>query len=234
MNTNTNTPNPFDDDAAGDDRRTTNGGAAQDDATRGDAGAGNTRGSGTGRGTGRTGRSAAPEVRGELGVSQDIERTGEALSDDEFELMLQNDFDDSRLPKVPEIPGYHCCWLTTSSPYDPLPKRHKLGYTPVRRADVPGYTGSDVAQMAGFEDVVTCNEMVLHKIPMARYQMLMAHYHHRKPLEDESATIDKIKDGNKQTSDRSGRALGSAEGDGLSTLEQNVERGRRVKVPMFE
>ncbi len=43
------------------------------------------------------------------------------------------------LPDLPPIPGYHTIWLTTTNPRDSLAARSRLGYTPVRPDEVPGY-----------------------------------------------------------------------------------------------
>lgn len=179
----------------------------------------------------RTARSAAADVRGDRGIQEDLERAENVLSDDEFFSMLDGGFDDNRLPNVPRIPGFHCCWLTTSSPYDSISKRLRLGYVPVRYSEVPTMQMPDgtVQQPDGN---VTCNEMALYKLPERRFQALMAHYHHRRPLEDEQGTLSKIAAGN-DTRDSSGKVLGAEEGDGIETMKRSVERGSRAAVPTF-
>lgn len=210
------TPNqsasPFDDD--GDDRtaRGASQAAAQD---------------------GRVQRDAATEERGDRGIAEDTARSENALSDAEFNELLDAGFDDNRLPNVPRIPGYHCCWLTTQSPYDSISKRQRLGYTPVRYSEVPEMAMLEVGVQQA-DGPVTCNEMVLHKIDERRFQALMAHYHHKLPLRDEQGTLEKIHQGNDRAGrDSSGKELAHVEGDGVDTMERSVKQMAGVSAPRF-
>lgn len=182
----------------------------------------------------RVTRSRAPDVRGDRGFNEDSERTGAAFDDiDEFERQLESEFEDDRLPSPPKLAGYHTCWLTSNNNYDSIGKRQRLGYIPVRQDEAPSFNVSNGQKIDSFEGVITCNEMVLHKIQEARYQALMNYYHHKRPLQDEGAQIQKIRDGNEQAEDRNGRSLGSTEGDGINTLERSVQRGRNMARPTF-
>lgn len=49
----------------------------------------------------------------------------------------RNEFQQTVLPNIPDIPGYHLCWLATNSQYDPIHRRFTLGYTPVRADEMP-------------------------------------------------------------------------------------------------
>lgn len=178
----------------------------------------------------RSTRPSAPEVRGEPGVHEDVQRAENALSDEEFASLLDSGFDDNRLPSVPKIPGFHCCWLSSSNPYDTIAKRQRLGYVPVRNAEVPGMMSLEPGVQKD-DAVVTCHEMVLHKIADRRYQALMTHYHHAKPLADERGALERIKAGNDR--DSGGKTLGSQEGDGIETLERSVRAGARAPTPRF-
>lgn len=57
--------------------------------------------------------------------------------DDRLEMFRAQLFNDA-LPDLPEIPGYHVCWLTTTNPRDPIHRRIQLGYEPVKAEEVPG------------------------------------------------------------------------------------------------
>lgn len=203
---------PFDDD---DEDRTARGGAAASSQDE------------------RVQRSAAPEERGDRGIAEDAERSENALTDAEFSELLDAGFDDNRLPNVPKLRGFHCCWLTTQSPYDSLSKRQRLGYVPVRYSEVPEMIGIEVGLQQA-DGAVTCNEMVLHKIDERRFQALMVHYHHKLPLRDEQGAIDKIMQGNQTAGrDSSGKQLGHVEGDGVDTLERSVKHGLAHAAPQF-
>jgi len=135
-------------------------------------------------------------------------------SSEERRRMFRDEFAQEALPNAPEIPGFHCCWLSTTHQYDPIHKRMRIGYTPVKADEVPGFENFRVkaGEMEGF---VACNEMVLYKLPMEIYQEYMAEVHHYAPL-DEQEKIKVQQDQLLNARDSNGRALGQVEGDGMN------------------
>lgn len=105
-------------------------------------------------------------------------------SSQERRKMWSDEWTQSALPKVPEIPGWHLCWLSTTNAYDTIDKRMRLGYVPVKADELPGFdnyrvkAGEHVGQIA-------CNEMLLFKLPMDVYQEVMTQLHFDAPLEEE-------------------------------------------------
>ena len=141
-------------------------------------------------------------------------------SSEERRKMFRNEWIQEALPTPPAIPGYHLCWLSTTNAYDPIHKRIRLGYEPVKAEELPGFDTYKVksGELTGF---VACNEMVLYKMPEEMYQDLMAEVHHYAPQEEQ----DKIRVQVEQLQsvrDSNSRRLGSVEGDGLSQLIQHV------------
>jgi hypothetical protein len=180
----------------------------------------------------RVRRDTAPTARGDRGIEEDAARaneTGLVHDVSELERMLASEFDQVALPTPPHIPGWHTCWLTTGSQYDTVQKRQRLGYVPVKQADVPGFEAGGMTS-AQFEGAITCNEMVLFKITEDRYQAIMRMFHHSKPLAEEQSIYEKVV--NEQQEDSTGRPLGKLEGDGFTQLGQNIERAKRG-VPVF-
>lgn len=178
----------------------------------------------------RTRRDDDPEVRGVRGVAEDAERTGDdgLLSTAEMEKIIRDEFEQVSLPNPPDMPGFHTCWLTTTSQYDSISKRARLGYTPVRLEEVPGFDPSNGQTLGGYSGFVTCNEMVLHKIPLVRYRVIMNYFHHKKPLEDEAGIVAKAKEGvGREAVDSKGRSLVHPE-DGIEDLERAVQRTPEV------
>ena len=130
------------------------------------------------------------------------------------------------LPKTPEMPGWHLCWLSTTNGYDSIDKRMRLGYIPVRADELPGFENYRVK--AG-EDIgfIACNEMRLYKIPMEVYQDIMMQMHHEAPNEE----ADKIRvqaENLQGARDSSGKALGKVEGEGFGNMD------RTVSAPVFQ
>ena len=90
------------------------------------------------------------------------------------------------LPDLPEgiIPGFHLCWLSTTNNYDSIDKRMALGYEPVKAAELgKGFEALGKMSSGKFEGCVSCNEMVLFKLPEEIYQEVMRMMHLEDPLE---------------------------------------------------
>lgn len=139
------------------------------------------------------------------------------ISDDERLELYRSQFYQHALPDLPNIDGYHMCWLTTTNPRDSIHNRMRLGYEPVRLADIPGYESYTMktGEWAGFIGV---NEMLAFKLPLSLYERYMNEAHSRLPhLEQEKITtlIDEL-------SDQAQRVGGNIlEGDGFSELRQS-------------
>jgi hypothetical protein len=140
-----------------------------------------------------------------------VNKDGSALSAEERRAMLRRDWVQEVLPTPPKIPGFHCCWLSTTNSTDPIYKRVQRGYMPVKSTEVPGFGSQFTASEGEFEGCVACNEMLLFKIPDEVYQDLMTIYHHDIPNEQENSIYDRVSA--TQELDSSGRSLGIVEGD---------------------
>ena len=143
------------------------------------------------------------------------------ISKQERRKMWSDEWTQSALPKVPEIPGWHLCWLSTTNGYDSIDKRMRLGYVPVRADELPGF---DNYRVKAGEDIgfIACNEMRLYKLPMEVYQEVMTQMHHDAPNEESDKVQVQVEQlqGNR---DSSGRSLGSVEGEGFGNLNRNVQ-----------
>lgn len=156
--------------------------------------------------------------------SQDLSRAApeEAfISKQERRKMWSDEWTQSALPKVPEIPGWHLCWLSTTNGYDSIDKRMRLGYVPVKADELPGF---DNYRVKAGEDVgfIACNEMRLYKLPMEVYQEVMTQMHHDAP-NDESDKVQVQVEQLQGNRDSSGKSLGSVEGEGFGNLNRNVQ-----------
>jgi hypothetical protein len=143
------------------------------------------------------------------------------ISKQERRKMWSDEWTQSALPKVPDIPGWHICWLSTTNGYDSIDKRMRLGYVPVRADELPGF---DNYRVKAGEDVgfIACNEMRLYKLPMEVYQEVMTQMHHDAPNEESDKVQVQVEQlqGNR---DSSGKSLGSVEGEGFGNLNRNVQ-----------
>jgi hypothetical protein len=159
----------------------------------------------------------------ETRASEDASRAapeGKFMSAQERRKMWSDEWTQSALPKLPEMNGWHLCWLSTTNSYDSLDKRIRLGYVPVQADEFPGFDNYRVkaGEHVGF---VACNEMILCKIPEDIYQDIMLQMHHEAPMEE----ADKIRvqiENLQGSRDSSGKSLGQVEGEGFGQFDQSV------------
>jgi hypothetical protein len=146
------------------------------------------------------------------------------VSSEERRRAFRSEWLQEALPTPPEITGFHLCWLSTTNQYDPIHKRLRLGYTPVKAEELPGFDTYRV-KSGEHEGFVACNEMVLYKLPMSIYQDLMAEMHHYAPL-DEQEKVQVQQEQLMGQRDSQGKPLVMIEGDGMK-FDQTA------KVPVF-
>ena len=144
------------------------------------------------------------------------------ISAQERRKMWSEEWTQSALPKLPNMDGWHLCWLSTSNSYDSIDKRMRLGYVPVKADELPGYEDYRVksGEHVGF---ISCNEMLLFKLPMDVYQDVMLYHHHDKPREE----IEKVRvqmENLQGQRDSNGRSLVNVEGEGIGSIDQQPNR----------
>ena len=106
------------------------------------------------------------------------------VSSEERRRMFRSEWLQEALPTPPEIPGFHLCWLSSTNQYDPIHKRLRMGYTPVKAEELPGFENFRV-KAGEHEGFVACNEMILYKMPEELYQEIMMEMHHNAPLDEQ-------------------------------------------------
>ena len=150
------------------------------------------------------------------------------ISTQERRKMWSEEWTQSALPKLPKFDGWHLCWLSTTNSYDSIDKRIRLGYVPVKSEELPGY--EDYRVKAG-EHVgyISCNEMLLFKLPMDVYQEIMLHMHDEKPREE--AEKIRVQVENLQGArDSNGKSLVAVEGEGMGNF---VDKQTNYRTPVF-
>lgn len=102
-----------------------------------------------------------------------------------------DDWSFDKLPQLPVIPGYKTIWLSTTHKQDTISRRQKLGYTPIRPEEAPDL--SAYASLSGeAAGVIQCEELVAYKLPEEKWIKYMTHFHHTRPLMDESGIKEEI------------------------------------------
>ncbi len=98
------------------------------------------------------------------------------------------------LPDIPKIPGYHVCWLSTTSPTDTVMYRMRLGYEPIKREDIPGWDFDRLSLKTGeYAGYVGINEMLAFKIRQNLYDAYMMENHHDAPNRQDEKLIQDVK-----------------------------------------
>ena len=139
--------------------------------------------------------------------------------DDRLEMFRAQLFNDA-LPDLPDMPGYHVCWLTTTNPRDPIHRRIQLGYEPIKASDVPGMEFASV-KTGEWAGLIGVNEMIAFKLPLGLYQRFMQEAHHDAPLREENKLAETAEI-MRQQAEGSGSTL--FEGDGLQEMREHNPR----------
>jgi hypothetical protein len=147
----------------------------------------------------------------------DTKRTNDPVAKNRFREAMGGDI----LPNPPQIPGYHMIWLSTTNSQDPIYKRVRVGYVPVKPEEIPEFAHMRITS-GQFEGHLGFNEMLLYKIDLDTYYSIMREFHHEMPLQDEErfGDVTEMRDGR-------GKVIGMVEGDGLA-------RQDRIPDPVFE
>lgn len=164
-------------------------------------------------------------LKKELGVSRQsraaedrpVTENREISDDERLEMFRMNLYNDA-LPSIPDIPGYHVCWLTTTNKNDTIQMRIRLGYELIRGDDVPGM--DLVTQKTGeYAGCVAVNEMLAARLPLSLYYRYMQEAHHDAPLREEDKLAETAELMREQAERSGGRLY---EGDGMSEMREFV------------
>jgi hypothetical protein len=148
---------------------------------------------------------------------RDIDEDRELTDEDRLE-MFKDSLQQSVLPSLPNFPGWHCFWATTTNPRDSIQRRLMLGYKLIRIEEFPGWEGTGV-KVGASDGIVGMNEMVAMRIPLRLYHKYMLEAHHRAPLAEE----EKIRSAIEGAKAEAGRDLVVEEGDGTADLVQRTK-----------
>jgi hypothetical protein len=138
---------------------------------------------------------------------------------------FRDKWQNSALPDLPKdaIPGFHLCWLSTTNQYDSIDKRLALGYEPVKAAELgKGFESLGKMSSGKFEGCVSCNEMVLFKLPEEIYQEVMRMLHLEDPLEHQRNITSAVRSNSQEG--KGGRSI--LEG-GILEMEKETARANQ-------
>ena len=141
---------------------------------------------------------------------------------------FRDKWQNSALPDLPPgiLPGFHLCWLSTTNNYDSIDKRLALGYEPVKALELgKGFENLGKMSSGKFEGCISCNEMVLFKLPEEVYQEVMRMLHLEDPLEHQRNITEQVR-GTAQEG-RGGRSL--LEGGLLEMEKENRRASNNIR-----
>ena len=118
--------------------------------------------------------------------------------------------------------------MSTTNQYDSIDKRLALGYEPVKASELgKGFESLGKMSSGKFEGCVSCNEMVLFKLPEEIYQEVMRMLHLEDPLEHQRNITAAVRSNSQEG--KGGRSI--LEG---GILEMEKETARANKSVRFE
>lgn len=102
------------------------------------------------------------------------------------ELRKTNDFRGHILPEIDLGPQWKTTWLEAKTDFGKreIARRVSMGYTPVEIKEVPDYGIFERFRslpLAGWEGIVTANEMICFKIDIETYNQIMNYHHNDLP-----------------------------------------------------
>jgi hypothetical protein len=153
------------------------------------------------------------------GQDRQVTEDREMSEDDRLEMFRNQLFNDA-LPDLPDLPGYHMCWLTTTNPRDPIYRRMQLGYEPVKVEEVPGMAHASI-KTGEYAGMLGVNEMLAFKLPLSLYEKFMQEAHHDAPLREEDKLAE-VAEMRRDQAERAGTTI--FEGDGMSEMREYAPR----------
>ena len=143
------------------------------------------------------------------------------MSDDDRFAMFQGN--NTVLPDLPKIAGYHVCWLSTTNAQDSIHRRLMQGYEPIKQSDILGFDHLSI-KTGEWAGSVGVHEMLAYKLPMRLYQRYMTEAHHNMPLREEEI----LQDQERQIKEQVKKAKGRVDAE----LSDDLTRSTRA--PIFE
>jgi hypothetical protein len=165
------------------------------------------------------------EMESERDVLDAQRETHRDMTDPERRRKLRERWGESILPNLPDRPGYHRCWVSTTHPIDTPQRRRRFGYQFVKMEDVrgAGWTADvDAVKDGSFSGCVMWRELVAMEITQEGYLEYMTEFHRDQPYEQGRNLIDGLDELADTARSKGGRV----------TLEESMEEFRqRIMTP---
>jgi hypothetical protein len=152
-------------------------------------------------------------------AAEERENTEEReLTEDERLELFRDSLQQSVLPDLPHVPGYHVFWATRSNPRDSIQWRLRLGYRLIRVEECPGFESMAITS-GDYAGVIAVNEMLAMRIPLSLYNKYMREVHHLMPMQEEEKVRHRVE---AVKADARTRGTTVDEGDGMADIVQRA------------
>ena len=158
----------------------------------------------------RASRNIGTERRSRDSEDRPVSQNRELTEDERVEMFRMAQFNDV-LPDLPNIPGYHVCWLSTTHNNDTIPQRLRLGYVPVSPDEAPDLKFANL-KTGDYAGMIGINEMIAFKLPLGLYQRYMQIRHHDEPNHQVEAALSQ-QDRMRAEAERQGATVEEEEGN---------------------
>lgn len=140
------------------------------------------------------------------------------MTEDERLEFFRDSLNQSVLPDLPKMAGYHVFWATTTNARDSIQWRIRIGYRPIRAEETPGWQGVTITS-GEYAGVIAVNEMLAMRIPMSLYNKYMREVHHTLPMQEQEKIRQQIR---RVSEDAARRGSKVVEGEGMNELARRV------------
>jgi len=101
------------------------------------------------------------------------------VRDDDYEAPIFMDGTSGGFPRIPDLPGFHTCWVRIPTALIPDANNVKsftsaYGYEPIRPEEIAGYDHLTSQQAIAGGSVIQHKDTIACKIPLKKYRAIMA------------------------------------------------------------
>ena len=152
-------------------------------------------------------------------------------TDPEVRRRIRAVFDDTLLPNLPQRPGWHRCWVSTTHNNDTPMRRRRLGYrfTTYDEVKAQGWGSDEYAVKDAshvYHGCVMWREMIAMETPEENFIAIMRELHHDQPMEQSRGIYESLEAAGEEITDRGGRI---AMAPGMETLKNYTRPPRQFQ-----
>lgn len=170
-------------------------------------------------------------ARGGTAYDNDDWERAASRTDPERREKIRSIFRDSVLPNLPQKPGFHRCWVSTTHNNDTPQRRLRLGYWFYKLEDAraEGWHADEFVindSSSPYKGLIMWREMVAMDIRYEDYCMIMRELHHDQPMDQARSIYEAMDAAGERIRDMGGRTTMAP---GMETLRQFTKPPRQFE-----